>query len=628
VAICFLIFIFPITILRSQSPIIDSLKKNLTDTQSNQIKTLFELCKYGSSLPSDSFLLYAQKAKQLSIAKKDFENELYADFYTGKCFVYEGKADTALQISETDLKKVKDIGGSYEVYHQLWELKITCLTKLRKFDTTFSECYKLLESGTTYNDLSAQIFATNAIGSAYFNFSSDFINTKKWWLKAYHLMEGSSVFNEFPQVLTNLSYLYYGIDSNSFGIANNNIDSAQFFLDKAFVIGRQTQSPKVLADCYTTQADIYNLQHKPAVAEKMLQRGVALYKQIGNTASIIDGLASLADFYEDQKNYAQAIIYQKQEEEYLSKSHSGQLTEFYRTFAANYEKTGNYIMADSMLHKFIRIQDSLYAKEKIAGLSELEAKYELSNKEAAIAKQKLQLLSESIWIAVAALVIFLIVIGAYLLFRRSKRKQITALAEAEEKERKRIAADLHDNIGAYASAISAGIDEIENKKLVSDISAIQHLKSNATEIITSLRDTIWAFNKDAVTITGISDRIKIYVQKLQPSYPNIAISVEEEITEDKKLTPVQALHIFRIVQEALHNALRHSNCKKIFVSITSNHEIIKMMIEDNGDGFDKDDVQNSGNGLANMKTRAAEAGFNISFGNTIPQGTIVELTTK
>jgi tetratricopeptide (TPR) repeat protein len=309
---------FSLTTLWSQTSVINNLRKNLYSAQQNKLPVLFELCKQGSSLSSDSFMLYAQQAKQISISQNNFSNRLLSEFYIGKCYVYEGKADSALQKCETDLKQVTDINSLYSIYHQLWGLKITCLTKLRKFDETFAECYKLLASAEKYNDLSAQIFASNAIGSAYFNFSSDFINTKKWWMQAYHLMDGSAAFNDFPQVLTNLSYLYYGIDSNSFGITNNNIDSAQFFLDKAFIVAQQTQSIKVFADCYATQADIYNLQHKKADAEKMLQKGLLLYKQIGNAASIIDGLGSLADFYEDQKNFTEAIVYQKQEEEYLN----------------------------------------------------------------------------------------------------------------------------------------------------------------------------------------------------------------------------------------------------------------------------------------------------------------------
>src|SRR5579863_4270152 len=84
----------------AQTPTMDSLKKNLNDPGNNQLQILFALCSRGSSLPSDSFMRYAQKAKQLCIDKKDASNLFLANFYIGKCYVYEGKADSALLISE------------------------------------------------------------------------------------------------------------------------------------------------------------------------------------------------------------------------------------------------------------------------------------------------------------------------------------------------------------------------------------------------------------------------------------------------------------------------------------------------------------------------------------------------
>jgi signal transduction histidine kinase len=606
--------------LQSQSQSIERLRQALSNPMTDQLATLFALCKQGSSLQSDSFMKYARTARQISLAKNDLAGRLLAEFYIGKCFVFEGKADSGLQISETDMSQVSDINKQYSIYHELWWLKITCLSKLRKYDSTFSECYKLLESGEKYNDLAAQLYAANGIGSAYFNFSSDFVNAKKWWCRSYRLLEGTQIKRDFPQVLINLSYLYYGIDKNT--------DSAQFYLDQAFAIAEQTQSLRVFADCYTTQADIDNLEHKTAAAEEMLKKGLALYKQIGNTASIIEGLSTLIDFYTDRKDYAKAILYGKQTEEYLTKSNSGQLTEFYRSSADIYEKTGNYLMADSMLRKFIHVEDSLYNKTKVEDLARLEAKYELSNKEAFIIKQKFELLRKDIWIVSVVVFTLLLAAGAYFWFRRSKRKQVIALSEAEEKERKRIAADLHDHIGAYASAISAGIDEIESKKLITDASAIHHLKSNATEIITSLRDTIWAFNKESVTLTGISDRLKTYIQKMQPTYPHVNILLEENISVEKKLSPVQALHIFRIVQEALHNALRHSHADQVLISILGDPDTTGITIKDNGKGFEPGAIGDAGNGLLNMKSRAAEADFDLAIQSRSPKGTKIELRSR
>jgi hypothetical protein len=164
------------TSLRGQTPAIDGLKQSLSAQGNDQLVTLLELCKQGSSLPSDSFMRYARMAKQISDSKNDFASSLLADFYIGKCYVFEGKADSGLVISETAMKATRDKGNYYAVYHQLWWLKISCLTKLQKFDETFAESYKMLESGEKYSDLGAQILASNAIGSAYFNFSSDFGN--------------------------------------------------------------------------------------------------------------------------------------------------------------------------------------------------------------------------------------------------------------------------------------------------------------------------------------------------------------------------------------------------------------------------------------------------------------------
>jgi len=196
--------------------------------------------------------------------------------------------------------------------------------------------------------------------------------------------------------------------------------------------------------------------------------------------------------------------------------------------------------------------------------------------------------------------------------------------QAEENARKRIASDLHDNIGAYAAAISAGVDELYNEKTVSP-QILENLKGNVFEIMTSLRDTIWALSKEFVTLINLSDRVKIYVQKIQPSYKGVQIVVEENIEHDRVLSPLNALHLFRILQESVNNSLKHSKCSRLVITFRCDEECT-ISVEDDGQGFDPDNLPQSGNGLLNMSARAREAGINMTFSPATPNGTRLTLS--
>ena len=153
-----------------------------------------------------------------------------------------------------------------------------------------------------------------------------------------------------------------------------------------------------------------------------------------------------------------------------------------------------------------------------------------------------------------------------------------------QQERERISRDLHDNLGAYAAAIASNIAAIKDSQNVSEANLLHKLKNNSQSIINQLNDTIWALNKEAISLTAISDRFKIFLQKIQPNYPEVYITIEENIENDQMLSPANALHLFRILQEAINNALKHSNCKNIFIQIngTQPWEII---IKDDGKGI-------------------------------------------
>lgn len=144
-------------------------------------------------------------------------------------------------------------------------------------------------------------------------------------------------------------------------------------------------------------------------------------------------------------------------------------------------------------------------------------------------------------------------------------------------------------------------------------------------MITQLNDSIWALNKNAVLLTAISDRFKLFVQKLEPSYPDISIIINEEIEFDLIFSPFQALHLSRILQESLNNALRHSKCKNVNIHIYSTEKLMQIIISDDGIGMDNANF--NGNGINNLKRRAKESGWKAEWVNNAVTGTSVIIST-
>jgi signal transduction histidine kinase len=156
---------------------------------------------------------------------------------------------------------------------------------------------------------------------------------------------------------------------------------------------------------------------------------------------------------------------------------------------------------------------------------------------------------------------------------------------------------------------------------------MEELQHNSQAIVTQLNDTIWALNREGISFTAISDRFKIFLQKIQPSYQHMNISVQENIEQDTLFSPANALHLFRIMQEAVNNAARHSQCCNLTINMEC-HFNWKTTITDDGIGMLSESGHREGNGLRNMKRRAEEAGWKIAWENNPPHGTSVTIFSK
>ena len=236
---------------------------------------------------------------------------------------------------------------------------------------------------------------------------------------------------------------------------------------------------------------------------------------------------------------------------------------------------------------------------------------------------------QTLWFTIAA---FLLGIGIIALIiqqynHRIYQRKIHALQLQQEiqHERERISRDLHDNMGAYATAIIANVDQMDENKKMKETAFIQ-LKSNAHEIMDNLRDTIWALNKENITLSGLTDHFKGFLQKISSSYPDIKFEVNESIKNDLILSPVQGLNIFRIMQEAFTNALKHSNGKEVIVSVSADKPFL-IRITDDGTGIPEESMH-MGNGIKNMYSRAKESGWFFTMNTKEDQGTEIILSSE
>lgn len=233
-------------------------------------------------------------------------------------------------------------------------------------------------------------------------------------------------------------------------------------------------------------------------------------------------------------------------------------------------------------------------------------------------------------LAMGLLFVLLVLFIAWWWNRRKLKAQWQAMQVQEElqKERERISRDLHDNIGAYTSAMIAHVDSLHRKTInnAEDTSSMEQLKEDAQQILGSLRETIWVLKNENLTLTNFFDGYKQYASKLLRNFSNISIEFNEAIDNDRILSPSTALHIYRILQECLQNTLKHANASKIEITLTSTNKI-SLLFTDNGNGFETG-ASTEGNGLENMRFRAEEAGFKLELKTGAGKETSIQLIEK
>lgn len=201
------------------------------------------------------------------------------------------------------------------------------------------------------------------------------------------------------------------------------------------------------------------------------------------------------------------------------------------------------------------------------------------------------------------------------------------LLKAEERERKRIAQEIHDGIGQYWSTVKFRIENILgqlDEKIATplkDVLPVIHMASEETRRIQmNLRPPL-------LDDLGIIATITWLFREFQKAHPEMSVETKINIQEKEVPNDVKTV-IYRVLQEALNNIAKHSKGTLVHFSIENNEDKIEVIIQDNGQGFDLNEVvtlktYESGLGIAGMKERTHLSGGTLRIESTKGAGTVI-----
>ncbi|MBI2165190.1 MAG: HAMP domain-containing protein [Chloroflexi bacterium] len=198
---------------------------------------------------------------------------------------------------------------------------------------------------------------------------------------------------------------------------------------------------------------------------------------------------------------------------------------------------------------------------------------------------------------------------------------------AQEEERRRVSRELHDGIGQALSALTLGLESLEQAGgdprdgLQEDV---ERLKGLARETLSDLRRLTVALRPAALDDLGLVPAIRRYAE-LYLGDAGVAFQIQDELVSSRLDLTVETV-IYRVVQEAINNVVRHSGATQATINLQATDDMILVSVADNGRGFQPSfDFSTEGVGLQGMRERASLAGGRLTLDTGPGRGTAIRL---
>ncbi len=377
--------------------------------------------------------------------------------------------------------------------------------------------------------------------------------------------------------------------------------------------------------------DVFGKIGQKAVTEQALLNTIETKRALDDTLAMAINYLNLGLLYEDQKHNAEALAALLQCLRYARAISYTDLQNSATVELSNlFQQTGDYRQAITWFKKHQELAATLAKENSSTKIAALQTKYENTQKENRILQQQFEITRRNYWVAGIGIVLGLSLLLTYFYFKSNKLKQqniaTTAIMETEEKERKRIAQDLHDSVSQLMMAAKINLSLVGNEiPFSSDAQKKQFEKAIhlVDEGFKEVRTISHNMMPQALLESGLALVIKQFIENIE----NDAIKVNflSKGFEDHFDDTIETI-LYRILQECVNNVLKHAKASRLDISVIRDDENISLTIEDNGSGFDLTDKQKyRGMGLKNLQNRVNFVKGKIEIDSHPGHGTLVSV---
>ncbi|WP_289039650.1 sensor histidine kinase [uncultured Zobellia sp.] len=476
------------------------------------------------------------------------------------------------------------------------------------------------------------------------------------WDKAYEMYKISQ--KQFQEIGSPEDMLYHSLAFSTCLATMDSLDRMKSVLDIAKTNLDKIPNSFYRGPYYRELGLYYGKIGEYAEALKALDRSKEFYKdrESDHNAKLL--YQRYAQTYEKMGNYQKAKEYTLKYINFYNNEHSlSDKASSYFVLAKYDAKLNNYKKAYDYLSGYVVALDSVRVSELGKDIQQLEIQYKTATKEkeilalknekneAALALERKR--SQTFMLgAVASILALLLFIGFYaynqklrkarkqeeqrkaevsLLKQDQQNKIFSAMIEGQEKERKRLAIDLHDGLGGRLSGISLNLSKLNKDEPKEYPKAqLQKVTKDLNDALTELRSIARNMMPETLVKFGLQAALKDYCSSMTGSDTKVTLQF---YGSEKGISLNQQVTMYRVIQELINNAVKHAKATEVLVQYMRDGNRVYITVEDNGIGLNKTDFEEkeSGMGISNLRTRVAYLKGDLEFHSEENEGTTINV---